>query len=399
MRDVTHHHRVCFKSLNANEEVMKMRLDPKSIFTAMLMNLCILPAVQAQNAQEQAPEPEVPKIVRKAGGVLQGSAIKRVEPNYPTLAIEAGADGPVVVQVTVDEGGSVISARAISGHPLLKDAAVAAARGWKFVQTELSGVPVKVIGTITFRFEMGSKGLSQKEIEHHKEEVSAQDSDIESDLVTATLGIFGNQPDYTADVSIVIASPIRMKMARKEGKVRLEWLNPSNAASGENKPLEYYRTIVINRPDQPSVAFDPQQKTYCEMPNESKPPAPEMLHVLKEAMKGKEEFKIKLKNLGTEILDGHETVKMEMISKRDKPSQSDKGGLFFYIAKDLKNLVIKMEVTELYEDQPTPVGQGWSYTLSNISLEVPDDLFQMPVGYKKVDFRSFMATFKQNTSK
>jgi hypothetical protein len=229
--------------------------------------------------------------------------------------------------------------------------------------------------------------------------LSAQDSSTKSDLVTAMLEIFGNQPDYTADLSIVIASPIRMKMARKEGKVRMEWLNSGNSASGKNKASEYYRTIVINRPNEPSIAFDPQQKTYCEMPDESRPPTPEMLQLLKEAMKGKDGFKVKLKNLGTETLDGHETVKMEIILKSDKPSQSDKGGLFFYIAKDLKNLVIKMEVTELYEDQPTPLGQGWSYTLSNITLDVPDDLFKMPVGYKKVDFGSFMATFKQHTSK
>jgi protein TonB len=60
----------------------------------------------------------------------------------------------VVVEVTVDEAGNVISARPISGHPLLKDAAVAAAKGWKFSPTMLTGVPVKVIGTITFNFNL-----------------------------------------------------------------------------------------------------------------------------------------------------------------------------------------------------------------------------------------------------
>jgi len=124
-----------------------------------------------------------------------------------------------------------------------------------------------------------------------------------------------------------------------------------------------------------------------------------MMDLLQDAVKSKGEFKVRLKNRGKEMVDGHETVKMEVIMKSDKPSQSDKGGLFFYIAKDLHDLVIKLEVTDLYEDRPTPAGEGWSYALSNISLEVSDDLFKTPERYKKVDFRSFSATVKQNTSK
>jgi TonB family protein len=97
-------------------------------------------------------EPGPPKIIRKSGGVLKDSAIRRVEAATPPLARAAKVSGPVVVEVTIDEEGDVISVRALSGHPLLKDAAVEAARGWKFSRTELSGVPVKVIGTLTFVF-------------------------------------------------------------------------------------------------------------------------------------------------------------------------------------------------------------------------------------------------------
>jgi protein TonB len=86
--------------------------------------------------------------------VLQGSATRRVEPSYPALAKAARVSGAVVVEVTVDEAGSVIQARAVSGHPLLKEAAVAAARGWRFSPTLLTGTPVKVIGTITFNFNL-----------------------------------------------------------------------------------------------------------------------------------------------------------------------------------------------------------------------------------------------------
>ena len=90
--------------------------------------------------------------IRKSAGVLQGIAIRRVQPSYSPLAKAARVSGAVIVEVTVDESGDVISARGISGHPLLKDGAVAAARAWKFKPTLLAGTAVKVIGTITFNF-------------------------------------------------------------------------------------------------------------------------------------------------------------------------------------------------------------------------------------------------------
>jgi TonB family protein len=91
-------------------------------------------------------------VVRKAGGGLQESVTKRIQPSYPPLAMAAQVSGAVVVEVLVDEEGNVSSARAVSGHPLLKDAAVEAAREWKFSPTSLDGKAVRVVGTITFNF-------------------------------------------------------------------------------------------------------------------------------------------------------------------------------------------------------------------------------------------------------
>ena len=91
-------------------------------------------------------------MIRKAGGVLNTSATERVQPDYPPLAKAAQVSGAVIVEVLIDEEGNVSSARAVSGHPLLRDAAVGAARNWKFTPTTLSGEPVRVIGTLTFNF-------------------------------------------------------------------------------------------------------------------------------------------------------------------------------------------------------------------------------------------------------
>ena len=87
-----------------------------------------------------------------AGGVLNGKAIALPKPEYPAIARAAHASGTVVVQVLIDEEGTVVSASAVSGHPLLQAAAVAAAREAKFSQTTLSGMPVKVTGVIQYNF-------------------------------------------------------------------------------------------------------------------------------------------------------------------------------------------------------------------------------------------------------
>ena len=66
----------------------------------------------------------------------------------PAEARAKGASGPVKVQVTVDEKGRVISAKALSGHPLLQGPALKSATTMKFKPTLLNGQSVKVTGTI-----------------------------------------------------------------------------------------------------------------------------------------------------------------------------------------------------------------------------------------------------------
>jgi protein TonB len=99
-----------------------------------------------------APTPKPTPHAPISGGVLNGRAVHLVTPPYPAIARSAHASGAVQVQVLIDENGSVISANAISGHPLLRAAAVAAAHASKFTPTKLSGQPVKVNGVIIYNF-------------------------------------------------------------------------------------------------------------------------------------------------------------------------------------------------------------------------------------------------------
>ncbi len=106
-------------------------------------------------ADEPPPVPKQTPTPRRApisGGVLNGKAISLPKPAYPPIARAARASGTVTVQVTVDESGGVVSARAVGGHPLLQQAAVQAAYGARFSPTLMSGQPVKVTGVITYNF-------------------------------------------------------------------------------------------------------------------------------------------------------------------------------------------------------------------------------------------------------
>ncbi|HMF56111.1 MAG TPA: TonB family protein [Pyrinomonadaceae bacterium] len=105
----------------------------------------------SREAQEPAPRPPLPRGPI-SGGVLNGRAISLPKPPYPPIARAAHAEGQVIVKVVIDEDGNVISAQALSGHPLLRAAAVDAARHARFAPTQLSGQPVKVSGTIIYNF-------------------------------------------------------------------------------------------------------------------------------------------------------------------------------------------------------------------------------------------------------
>ena len=100
------------------------------------------------------PRPEKPKVINQSTGVLKGNAISLPKPEYPALAKPIRLQGPVTVQILIDEEGNVVSAKVVSGHPILAPAAVRAAMRSRFHPTKLSGQPVKVSGLITYNFEM-----------------------------------------------------------------------------------------------------------------------------------------------------------------------------------------------------------------------------------------------------
>jgi len=108
------------------------------------------PVVKPPPPVAAPPKPPVPKKI--SGGVLNGKATSLPKPPYPPAARAVRASGAVNVQVTISESGSVVSASAVSGHPLLRQAAEQAARSARFAPTLLSGQAVSVTGVIVYNF-------------------------------------------------------------------------------------------------------------------------------------------------------------------------------------------------------------------------------------------------------
>jgi hypothetical protein len=102
-----------------------------------------------------AQEKELPKgkpITDLASGVLIGKATNLKKPPFPDCNCKFSKTSRVVVQFTVDNKGNIESAKAISGHPILKIASEIAARNSTFSVSRFAGEPVKSIGVITYEF-------------------------------------------------------------------------------------------------------------------------------------------------------------------------------------------------------------------------------------------------------
>jgi TonB family protein len=79
-----------------------------------------------------------------------------VAPTYPGEARDKGIQGRVILRVLVTENGDVESAEVLSGTDVLREAAIDAAKKWKFEPLVVDGKAVRVRTTIPFTFQLGN---------------------------------------------------------------------------------------------------------------------------------------------------------------------------------------------------------------------------------------------------
>ncbi len=128
--------------------------------------LDVLPGPSSSEASVfVAPRPSVPPVeaikkdsekrpVKLSEPIVQAQLISRVEPRYPVLAKQIRLEGTVLLRAVISRDGGITALEAVSGQPLLVQAALDAVRQWRYRPTILDGEPVEVETTITVIFRL-----------------------------------------------------------------------------------------------------------------------------------------------------------------------------------------------------------------------------------------------------
>ena len=132
----------------ASASATKLVVDPSDVRTPA----GVITNQEVRVSLEEPPPAPRPILKPISGGVLNGTALSLPQPVYPEPAKRMRAAGLVAVEVVLDETGKVVSATAVSGPTILREAAIQAALKARFSPTKLSGQPVKVSGTINYKF-------------------------------------------------------------------------------------------------------------------------------------------------------------------------------------------------------------------------------------------------------
>jgi TonB family protein len=140
--------------LDASNEMAKAyvrRLQPEQPKTASASTQQNLPVTtQVKQTTTVADTPKTTQTVDI--GQLNQLALNLAMPSYPEIARKANIKGTVSVQITLDEDGKIISAKATEGPPMLRSAAEDAARKSKFKPAMSGDKAVKATGFILYNF-------------------------------------------------------------------------------------------------------------------------------------------------------------------------------------------------------------------------------------------------------
>lgn len=127
--------------------------SPPSMSTIGDLNSDITSIISDSHYQPMPQRPQA--AVRRVAPVsvmMEGNLVRKIEPRYPTIAMQMGIQGTVIIKALISRAGAVERPQVVSGQPFLATAAIEAVKEWRYRPYYLNGQPVEVETEITVNF-------------------------------------------------------------------------------------------------------------------------------------------------------------------------------------------------------------------------------------------------------
>jgi len=108
----------------------------------------------AREENQPAPPPAAIPAVVSTKATRDAKLISSTRPVYPAIAKESRVQGSVVVTADINDKGSVVAAKAVSGPMFLRQAAVDAVKQWKYSPAQVDDRPAPTQVSVTLDFHL-----------------------------------------------------------------------------------------------------------------------------------------------------------------------------------------------------------------------------------------------------
>jgi TonB family protein len=236
---------------------MKIKIVLPLVFACVLFSQSsvsaqVIPVLRNESAN--LGQSQFYKVGDITGNVGGAKALILAKPGYPLEAIEAGAEGKIKVEILIDETGTVVTAKAVSGQQMLYETAQNAALKSKFSVPKPNGQPQKVSGFMIYNFLIETPNwfkvaydaalidkmptLGYLQIPVIKKRIKSEWT-IETDLLDKISVIRSEEKDSLVDAPVprlVFKSNTTATSASQSGALRLRipTQNPQKAAISQN---------------------------------------------------------------------------------------------------------------------------------------------------------------------
>jgi len=219
--------------------------------------------VWPNEALESNPSQETQTPIRIGGAVASALLIHRVPPIYPESAKSARVSGEVILDVTINEVGTVDNISVLSGPAELRTAAMEAVRQWRYSPTTLNGTPVPVIFEVRVAFALDTTLQPEEPLKTEIVQKLAQGRLDVGDFYLERGNLIGAMNQY-------LKTEIVQKLAQGYLDVGDFYLERGNLIGAMNQ----YQYIVENYPDFAEIHNVVKRLAYLKTDGDRQTPVP-----------------------------------------------------------------------------------------------------------------------------